>query len=48
MVMRGTGALLLSIFMLLGTLAGCGPSQEEYDSKVREVEDLKARLDAAR
>lgn len=46
MLMRGTGGLFLSILLLLGTLAGCGPSQEEFDAKVREVDDLKARLAA--
>jgi len=30
----------------IGASAGCGPSQEEFDQKVREVEDLKAKLSA--
>ncbi|NUP12141.1 MAG: OmpA family protein [Polyangiaceae bacterium] len=32
--------LLLVVFGLLG----CGPSQEEFDAKVREIEDLKGKL----
>lgn len=42
---RRTGGLAaLALLFALG--AGCGPSQDEYDAKVREVEDLKNRLAA--
>ncbi len=44
---RGMRGLFLSALMLaFGSMAGCGPSQEEFDAKVREVEDLKAKLAA--
>lgn len=42
---RRTGGLLVGA-LLLALGAGCGPSQEEYDKKAREVEDLKNRLAA--
>jgi chemotaxis protein MotB len=44
---RTRGLLLGSWLVAFGAIsAGCGPSQEEFDQKVREVEDLKARLSA--
>ncbi len=44
---RTRGLLLGSWLLAFGAIsAGCGPSQEEFDQKVREVEDLKARLSA--
>ncbi len=42
---RRSGGLLVGA-LLLALGAGCGPSQEEYDKKVREVEDLQNRLAA--
>ncbi|NUO47805.1 MAG: flagellar motor protein MotB [Polyangiaceae bacterium] len=42
---RRSGGLLVGA-LLLALGAGCGPSQEEYDKKAREVEDLKNRLAA--
>ncbi len=43
---RTRGLFLGSLLLAFGALAGCGPSQEEFDQKVREVEDLKAKLAA--
>ncbi len=42
---RRTGGLLLAT-LLFAFGAGCGPSQDEYDAKVREANDLKNLLAA--
>jgi chemotaxis protein MotB len=34
------------LFLAFTSALGCGPSQEQFDAKVREIEDLKARLAA--
>jgi len=40
------GLFLSTLLLLVAGLLGCGPSQEEFDQKVREIEDLKAKLSA--
>jgi chemotaxis protein MotB len=30
--------------VLVAFVAGCGPSQEEYDAKLKEIDDLKAQM----
>jgi chemotaxis protein MotB len=32
-------------FVLVAFVAGCGPSQEEYDAKLKEIDDLKAQME---
>ncbi|MFO0552152.1 MAG: OmpA family protein [Polyangiaceae bacterium] len=41
---RTRGLLLGALLFALVPTTGCGPSQDEYDAKVREVEDLKKKL----
>jgi len=46
LVRRRVGGFLLAIVLGTTQLAGCGPSQEEFDAKVREIEKLKSALSA--
>jgi chemotaxis protein MotB len=43
---RTRGLYFAGVLLAFVGLAGCGPSQEQFDAKVREIEDLKARLAA--
>lgn len=47
MLSRTTATLLLPLWIFVSSLSlGCGPSQDEFNAKVNEIEDLKARLAA--
>jgi chemotaxis protein MotB len=37
---------MFAVSLTASQLAGCGPSQEEFDAKVREIEKLKSALSA--
>ena len=41
---RARGLLASTVLLLLAGSLGCGPSQEEFDAKVREIEGLKDKL----
>lgn len=43
-LLTSTLPVWVGIMALMAGLIGCGPSQEEYDAKAREVEELKGKL----
>lgn len=48
MLVRRIGGLMMMFAVTLGSVGavGCGPSQEEFDAKVRELEKVKGELSA--
>lgn len=46
MLLSRVGGLMFAVTLTASQLAGCGPSQEEFDAKVREIEKLKTALSA--
>ncbi len=46
MLLSRVGGLMFAVTLTASQLAGCGPSQDEFDQKVREIEKLKTALSA--
>lgn len=46
MLLSRVSGLMFAVTLTASQLAGCGPSQEEFDAKVREIEKLKTALSA--